>query len=193
MEDDDISPELYKVILLGTQSVGKTTLVNRIKGKDTEITQPTAGAEVHFMSPDKTIELQIYDTAGQETYKSLIPSYCRGVDVVLFVFDLNDPETINGVKDYYKVVGDYCKLDEIILFIIGNKLDLKNNDAGEQAYLFAEEIGGHYREISALIGTGVDDLFEELINKLREFGIKSREAETCSLSANTQNTKKCCN
>lgn len=82
----------YKVVLVGDISVGKTSIMNRffdIKYQDSY--DPTIGVDYHLKElyyRSKVIKLQFWDSAGQEKYRSLIPSYVRGSSLIFIVFDL---------------------------------------------------------------------------------------------------------
>lgn len=82
----------YKVVFIGDVAVGKTSIITRIaENRFKEYYEPSIG--VDFLSrmvkyKDKIIKLQLWDTAGQEKYKSLIPSYVRGASIIFIVYDI---------------------------------------------------------------------------------------------------------
>ena len=83
----------YKVVLVGDVSVGKTSIMNRFfENKYAETYDPTIGVDYHLKElnyKNKIIKLQFWDSAGQEKYRSLIPSYVRGASLIFIVFDLS--------------------------------------------------------------------------------------------------------
>lgn len=83
----------YKIVFVGDISVGKTSIMNRfIENKFSEIYDPSIGVDFHskvLMYKNKQIKLQFWDSAGQEKYRSLIPSYVRGASIIYIVFDLS--------------------------------------------------------------------------------------------------------
>lgn len=87
---------LFKVVLLGDSSVGKTSLLNRLITDKFDPNLPnTIGAAFiskEYTSNDRTVRLDIWDTAGQERYKSLTPMYYRNAKEALVCFDLSCPE-----------------------------------------------------------------------------------------------------
>ena len=117
----------YKVVFLGNQSVGKTSIIHRfIYDSFDEAYQATIG--IDFMSQkmyveDKTIILNLWDTAGQERFKSLIPSYIKDSAVAIVVFDVTSRESFESVE---KWIEDARALreDDVLLILAGNKTDM---------------------------------------------------------------------
>ena len=127
----------YKLVLLGDSAVGKSSITHRfVTNQFYEFSEPTIGAA--FLT--KTLEMktrkirfEIWDTAGQERYKSLAPMYYRGATVAVVVYDLTQKDSFRGAESWVnelfrKVNGD------IIVALVGNKLDLKDK----------KEISNHY-------------------------------------------------
>lgn len=82
----------YKVVILGDVNVGKTSFISRLTDNKFKAEyEPSIGVDFASKSikyKDKYLKLQIWDTAGQEKYKSLIPSYLRGANLVYIMFDI---------------------------------------------------------------------------------------------------------
>jgi len=136
---------VLKIAILGQPCVGKTTLLRRINNKyvDEEEVGPTIGTDVltkSFYKDGTDYILQYWDTAGQERYQSIVSNMLRELHCVIFVYDINRPETISKFMSWLKVVKDKNADDENIEFedsgtqtkhkckipfvILGNKLDL---------------------------------------------------------------------
>ena len=83
----------YKIVFIGDVSVGKTSIMNRIvENKFKDYYEPSIGVDFStkiIKHRSKTIKLQIWDSAGQERYKGLIPSYIKGASLVFVVYDVN--------------------------------------------------------------------------------------------------------
>lgn len=83
----------YKIVFIGDVSVGKTSIMNRIvENKFKDYYEPSIGVDFStkiIKHRGKTIKLQIWDSAGQERYKGLIPSYIKGASLVFVVYDVN--------------------------------------------------------------------------------------------------------
>jgi len=90
--DSSIITTRYKMVVLGDVAVGKTSVISKIiDNKFKTDYEPSIGVDFASKSlkfKDKYIKLQIWDTAGQEKYKSLIPSYIRGSNIIFILFDL---------------------------------------------------------------------------------------------------------
>lgn len=90
--DNSVITTRFKIVILGDVSVGKSSLIARfVDNKFKGDYEPSIGVDFASKSikyKDKLIKLQIWDTAGQEKYKSLIPSYIRGANIIFVVFDL---------------------------------------------------------------------------------------------------------
>jgi Ras-related protein Rab-6A len=117
----------YKVVFLGDQSVGKTSIIHRfIYDQFEDNYQATIG--IDFMShkmyiEDKIIILNLWDTAGQERFKSLIPSYIKDAAVAIVVYDITNRTSFNSVA---KWIEDARSLrdDDCIIVLAGNKADM---------------------------------------------------------------------
>ena len=117
----------YKVVFLGDQSVGKTSIIHRfIYDSFDENYQATIG--IDFMShkmyvEDKIIILNLWDTAGQERFKSLIPSYIKDSSVAIVVFDITSRQSFQSVDKWIEDARN-LREDEVLLVMVGNKSDL---------------------------------------------------------------------
>lgn len=156
--------ESAKVVLLGDSGVGKTSLVSMfVDGKMPETAKPTVGAAfiTKLITVDNySIELRIWDTAGQEVYRGLAPMYYRSANIAIIVYDVGSNSSFESVKYWVNELKKNLKGNASLL-ICGNKIDLDEErvvDATE-AKKFAEQNGAIYTEVSALQGTGVDQAF----------------------------------
>ena len=111
-----------KIIMIGDSGVGKTCICNRIiNNKYDKHTPSTIGA--HFFTKvvpykDENIILNFWDTAGQERFRSLINLYFRGSDVVLLVFDLTEPDSLNNIDEWYSKINENNIEKPYILFFL---------------------------------------------------------------------------
>lgn len=121
---------ICKIAFLGGAGVGKTSLINRFMyDQFTRNYETTVGIDYFTKSmtvDDKTMNLQIWDTAGQEQFQSLVPSYIRNTGMVIIVYDVSDAKTLDSAKKWYdettKIRGN-----EVCCFLVGNKIDLPSN------------------------------------------------------------------
>lgn len=91
IDTSSITTSRHKIVFVGDVSVGKTSIMNRfIEGTFNEIYDPSIGVDFHAKTisfRDEQIKLQFWDSAGQEKYKSLIPTFVRGASVIFIIFD----------------------------------------------------------------------------------------------------------
>ena len=111
----------------------------------------------------------LYDTAGQEKFRSLIPMYTRDANIILLVYDISNRDTFNHLPDWIRDLTN-VNMDEVIFAIVANKVDLNVQRAvtAEEGQKFAEERKFIYQEISAKSGIGFSDLFyKKLFEQIR--------------------------
>ena len=112
-----------KMVFLGNSSTGKTSIVYRLlNGGFSNDGESTIGASFATLKHND-IMYEIWDTAGQERYNSLVPMYTRNAEIIIFVFDLTNLETINRFDSYIKDLKNNLD-DKFKVIIIGNKMDL---------------------------------------------------------------------
>ena len=165
----------YKIILLGDSGVGKTSIIKKfINNEFNEDIKCTIDIDSLYKSIkiDKNLytKLKIYDTAGQEKYRSLIKKYYQGTDGIILVFDLKSENSFNKLKSWINEISENTEKAQIIL--VGNKADLIERKIDEdKAETFAKQRDMKYIETSAKEGTNILLLFEELaldINKKKQ-------------------------
>ena len=182
-----ISENLYKLVLLGHYSVGKTSLSQRFcLGNFSSTEEPTIGAafmtkSVKNKNSEENIKYNIWDTAGQERYKSLIPMYYRGADSALLVFDLTNKETLKSARGWLQALESE-KPKNFLRILIGNKNDLETERRVdfEEANNLATEFNAVYYEVSAKTGEGVEKMFSEIgemLSKVKKSDKKRKEVE----------------
>jgi Ras-related protein Rab-6A len=152
----------HKIIAIGNTAVGKTSIINQfVYGATTAQHQPTVG--IDFFAKvvtvgDAPIRLQLWDTAGQEKFHSLIPTYIRTSSVALLVYDITNRQTFDDLKQWHKMVLD---TSAPALFVVGNKLDLEASRAvpAEEAKAWAQSVSATYFETSAMTPLNIQELF----------------------------------
>ncbi|KAI8386835.1 ras family-domain-containing protein [Blakeslea trispora] len=161
----------YKLVFLGEQSVGKTSLITRFMYDTFDSTyQATIG--IDFLSKtmyleDKTVRLQLWDTAGQERFRSLIPSYIRDSSVAVIVYDISSRDSfLNTTKWIDDVRAE--RGNEAIVVLVGNKTDLneKREVTTEEGEKKAKELNVMFIETSAKAGHNVKTLFRRIAQAL---------------------------
>ncbi|XP_020340891.1 ras-related protein Rab-6A isoform X4 [Oncorhynchus tshawytscha] len=157
----------FKLVFLGEQSVGKTSLITRFMYDSFDNTyQATIG--IDFLSKtmyleDRTIRLQLWDTAGQERFRSLIPSYIRDSAAAVVVYDITN---VNSFQQTTKWIDDVRteRGSDVIIMLVGNKTDLadKRQITTEEGEQRAKELNVLFIETSAKTGYNIKQLFRRV-------------------------------
>jgi len=162
----------YKLVFLGDQSVGKTSIITSFM-YDTFDTTYQATIGIDFLSKtmyldDRTVRLQLWDTAGQERFRSLIPSYIRDSAVAIVVYDVTSRESFDGADKWMEDVRQERSGDEVIIVLVGNKTDLadKRQISFEQGEAKAKQYGVLFYETSAKAGYNIKALFKHIASLL---------------------------
>ena len=175
-----------KLVLVGDSGVGKTCLISRfISGQFDAESKSTNGAsyaskKVEYPELGKSLVLDIWDTAGQEKYKSLTKFFYKDAVMIILVYDITRKESFDNLKNFwYKEIKDNGEKD-IVLGIAGNKSDLYDNEAVSEleAREFAKSINAIYALTSAQNNSGVDQLFHDIGNKFLDPNFQEKVADT---------------
>jgi Ras-related protein Rab-6A len=162
----------YKLVFLGDQSVGKTSIITRFMYDNFDRHyQATIG--IDFLSKtmyldDRTVRLQLWDTAGQERFRSLIPSYIRDSSVAVIVYDVSNRSTFLNTNKWVEDVRAERGTD-VVICLVGNKTDLGNDKrqvSTEEGEERSKKDGLLFMECSAKAGYNVKSLFRKLATSL---------------------------
>jgi len=168
MANDAVNPlAKYKLVFLGDQSVGKTSIITRFMYDTFDSTyQPTIG--IDFLSKtmyldDKTVRLQLWDTAGQERFRSLIPSYIRDSSVAVICYDITSRDSFVNTSKWIDDVRTE-RGDDVIMMLCGNKTDLEDHRtvSYEEGEAKAKEYNIMFIETSAKAGFNIKALFRKV-------------------------------
>ncbi|ERN14594.1 hypothetical protein AMTR_s00038p00155900 [Amborella trichopoda] len=157
----------YKLVFLGDQSVGKTSIITRFMYDKFDNTyQATIG--IDFLSKtmyleDRTVRLQLWDTAGQERFRSLIPSYIRDSSVAVIAYDVANRQSFLNTPKWIEEVRTERGSD-VIIVLVGNKTDLvdKRQVSVEEGDAKAHDLGVMFIETSAKAGLNIKPLFRKI-------------------------------
>ena len=172
-----------KIVLLGDSGVGKTCIISRyISGAFDHNAPSTNGASyaskiINFEKLNKTISLDIWDTAGQEKYKSLTKFFYKDAMCAILVYDTTQRESFENMKDYWLKQLQEFGSKNIILGVAGNKCDMyeKEEISENEAKAFADQIGAFFEITSAKNNTGINELFMSAANRIVDPNYKDSE------------------
>jgi len=156
-----------KLVLLGDTQVGKSSTVIRfVKNEFDQYRYPTIGAtfltqSVHLH--DYIVKFEIWDTAGQEKYRSLAPLYYRGANAALIVYDITNKDSFEHAKNWAEEVRER-EGSHVVIGLAGNKVDLEGRRMVEksEADAFSRKAGFVFRETSAKTGEGILEIFKSI-------------------------------
>ena len=162
-----------KILLIGDSSVGKTCLISKyaigVFNEDYITTIGFDSRQKEEIINNEKVLVRIFDTAGQERFKSITANYLRNAEGVILVYDLTSTESFENLKFWIESIKNNLGNDEPIpIIIIGNKIDLEdarviNKSVAEK---FAKDNNYKYFETSAKTGEGVDDAFREIVKQI---------------------------
>ncbi len=210
-EIEEENENIFKVILLGKTSVGKTSLLKRfINGTFNQNILSTIGygfesKKIYYKNLKKYVTLNIWDTAGQERYSSIIELYYKNTDCILFIYDLTDKSSLINLNNYYESIKNKLDVNKVLLCIVGTKKDLydqidddddnnnnnnndNNDDNNNKVNLkeikeFADKINAKIcKQTSAKLNYGIEDLFKEIGYKLYSNHKNSKKENSLNIS-----------
>ena len=201
---------IFKIILIGSSGVGKSSILQRyIQKTFNDSYASTIGVDFFMKSiniGEKTIKLQLWDTAGTEKFRSITTGYYRGADAAFVVFDLSAKSSFKAVSEWIENYYKYKNPDsEKNVVLIGNKVDLvdKREVTQEEAENYVKDNNIFYFETSAKEGKNIEECFNFMAEKLlKQYENKDNELvkrkdviRSDNLKENTEviiGEKKCC-
>ena len=174
IEDERIT---FRVVVIGSSSVGKTSIINKFLHDKFNDKEPnTVGALYESFEEERNgqqMTIQIWDTAGQEQYRSLATVYFRGAAGAIIVYDVTNTPSFNSLEDWLKTFRN-SNDSKTVIFVVGNKCDLSGDRRilADEACKWAESKGCIYIETSAATGENIDDLFKQLVDELAKSNLE---------------------
>lgn len=159
-----------KVVLLGDTNVGKSSIAQQfVENVFRRQGQPTMGASFAIQTvqlKDRSVKLEIWDTAGQEKYRSLAPLYYQGAQAALIVFDITNADSFENVKYWVSELRE-AKSGPLVIAIGGNKLDRESERTVSklEAEEYANSCDCIYGEMSARTGDNIRDMFAAIAER----------------------------
>lgn len=163
----NIKRKKFNISLLGESEVGKTRITNCYLGKEIEeINLSTIGIESYLdvaKFDGEEYKFKIYDTAGQERYRSISKSTIKITDGFLLVFSVANKQSFTLIDYWFNSIKEEIDIKKKVIFLVGNKIDLENREvSNEEAVNYAKMKDILYFETSARTGFGVKEVFQQL-------------------------------
>ena len=191
-EKDNSKINTYKILILGNEVVGKSCIFIRYADNFfPEEYIATIGLDYRLkkiiLKNGKEANIQIWDTAGTEKYKSITKSYYRGSNGIILVYSITDKKSFDDITNWIEQIREEIK-DDIIIFLVGNKSDLNHNRvvSFEEGKKMANEFNVNFYESSAKTGEGIEKIFGDLINKITLLNLNNNDND----NENNENKKK---
>ena len=197
---DNNAEEEIKVILVGESGTGKTSLINATMGlpfkESLESTTANSFSSKKINVGSKQYILNLWDTIGQEKFRSLTKIFIKDSKIVLLVYDITRLNSFKELDFWYKMIRDILG-DDIIVGVCGNKQDLfaREQVKEEEGRKYAEERNISFKLTSAKNPLSFNKFLDELVKQYTEkFGeVKNKEdKEKINLSGDKKNDKKKC-
>ena len=191
----------FKISLLGESTVGKTSIVNAYSKNQFSYNTVLTTGIVSFMKKkqfdNKEYKFKIFDTAGQERYKSLSNTTIQIADGFFMVFAVDNKKSFYKIIDWINFIEDNVNLEEKVLYLIANKIDVESEVrqvTKEEAEKFANSTNAKYFETSALKNEGINEAFEEIFKDIYQMHKQSNNRNSNfnldMKNINNQNNKK---
>jgi Ras-related protein Rab-18 len=168
----------FKLCIFGDGGVGKTTLINRYLTKvfDEDI-KMTVGADFYVKDLEvdgKKVVIRIWDFGGEQRFKVLLPSFAKGADGGIFMYDITRYTSVKNIDDWLSIFEKNVreKQIQIPIIMVGGKIDLqeKRSVETEDAVELSEKhnLQGYF-ECSSKTGDRVEDIFESITRKMMKY------------------------
>ena len=159
-----------KVVLIGEAGVGKTAIISRfirdafLEGQEPSTMASYISKEILIEQFNMKLKLDIWDTAGQEKYRSLTKFFYKDAAIAILVYDITQQQSFNELSEYWTKQLIDCSSENLIIGIAGNKCDLLTEDilSENEVKELATKIGATFQLTSAKTNIGIDTLFQKL-------------------------------
>jgi len=173
----------YKILILGDSKVGKSCFLTRYADKTfQEDYLSTIGMDYKIKNYElengDIIKLYIWDTAGQDRFRSITSNYYKGADGIILIYDITKQETFNNVRNWITSIKEEAPA-KVVLILVGNKVDDEKNRAVQQSEgeKIADEYNLPFLECSAKSDINVTETFDVLVKKIVEINPKSKQGQ----------------
>ena len=173
-----------KVVFLGDKNVGKTTIINQYINNRFLVNVESTFSACFYQKSLKVngtkINFDIWDTAGEEAYRSLTKIFLNKAKICVLVYDITKEKTFDDIKNvWYNLILEHLDKEEIIFVLVGNKNDLIDQQiiSTQEANLYAKKINAIFEELNALNNEKINNLME----KIAKIFIKKQEKINLSM------------
>ena len=173
----------YKILILGDSKVGKSCFLTRYADKTyQEDYLSTIGMDYKIKNYElengDIIKLYIWDTAGQDRFRSITSNYYKGADGIILIYDITKQETFNNVRNWITSIKEEAPA-KVVLILVGNKVDDEKNRAvpKSEGEKIADEYNLPFLECSAKSDINVTKTFDVLIKKIVEINPKNKQGQ----------------
>ena len=165
-----------KVVLVGDAGVGKTSIIQRYLSNTYSENLPSTSTAsysykvIEYKKYNKSISFDIWDTAGQEIYRSIAKNFYVNASIGILVYDIRNKLTFESIKNYWHKQLKDSGEEKMVIGIAGNKSDLFEDEevSEKEAENFAQSVGAIFQLTSCKNNVGIDDLFEKCGEKYLE-------------------------
>ena len=173
----------YKILILGDSKVGKSCFLTRYADKTyQEDYLSTIGMDYKIKNYElengAIIKLYIWDTAGQDRFRSITSNYYKGADGIILIYDITKQETFNNVRNWITSIKEEAPA-KVVLILVGNKVDDEKHRTVHQSEgeKIADEYNLPFLECSAKSDINVTETFDVLIKKIVEINPKNKQGQ----------------
>ncbi|RMX59850.1 hypothetical protein pdam_00020340 [Pocillopora damicornis] len=180
MSDRSFSKSEARILMVGLDAAGKTTILYKLKLNETVSAIPTIGFNVETVSPCKGLTFTVWDVGGQEKIRPLWRPYFQNTQGLIYVVDSSDLERINEARRELFAVLDSPEMEGVPVVVIGTKQDLpralRSHELAQQLALLQHKANPwHVQEACAKNGEGIYEAMHKLSDMVKEFEKNSRK------------------
>ena len=142
----------------------------------------------------KTVKIQIWDTAGQDRFRSITKNYYKGSHGIILIYDITNPITFENITHWVSQVREEASKN-VVIYLIGNKIDLEEERkvSTEEGEKLAEKLGLPFNETSAFDGTNINETFDDIVERIdKAFGDIPMTQKQNKIFKPIKAKKKCC-
>ncbi|EGR27830.1 ras oncogene family protein, putative, partial [Ichthyophthirius multifiliis] len=169
---------LQKIVIVGEGRVGKTSITLRYcQDQFSEDQESTINAfylekSINLQNSDEVVNIAIWDTAGQEKFRAIVPTYYHDAVCAILVYDITIKESFDKVKSWIKELQECTDRSKLIVCIAGNKGDLENQRqiTKQSAEDYAKQVGAKHFTTSAKANLGINEMFQFIADEIQRQG-----------------------